>query len=95
MGIPTAILDQLRPFVTTLSMHFDGLPRPSNRPFLRLCAVHARHRDFQFDFDAEAIGDLSDPEGAVDGDFLRQRDLFARADVLQRADEARALSRGE
>ena len=86
---------QLRPFVTTLSMLFDGLLRPSNRPFLRLCAVHARHRDFQFDFDAEAIGDLSDPDAAVDGDVLRQGDLVARADGLQRADEARAISRGE
>jgi hypothetical protein len=38
---------------------------------LRLYAVHAQQRDFQFDFDAEAIGDLSDPGGAVDGDVLR------------------------
>ena len=47
--------------------------------FLGFCTVQAWQRDFQFDFDAEAIGDLSDADVAINGDVFWQRDLVAGA----------------
>lgn len=61
----------------------------------RLRTVRARQRDFQFDFNAEAIGDLTDADTDIDGDVLWQGDLVARANELHRPDEACAISRRE